>query len=85
MQISPTGNATAALKRLVIGRAITSFTTNFERRRERGFAPEVIVTIQGQDELAVERARRQVRTALEPFMRNVAITVRTEPEGRRSV
>ncbi len=83
MQISPTGNATAALKRLVIARAITSFTTNFEQRRESGFAPEVTVTIPGQDELAVERARRQVQTALEPFMRNVTITVRSEPAGRR--
>ncbi len=69
MQINPTSNATAVLKRLVVARAITSFTTNFEKRREGGFVPQVIVIIRAQDELAIERARRQVRAALEPLCR----------------
>jgi hypothetical protein len=84
VQISPTSHATAALKRLVIERAITSFTTNFERQGVSGFVPQVIVTIQGKDELAIERARRRVQAALEPFIRGVRITIQSAParEGR---
>ncbi len=78
VQVSPISSATAALKRLVVERSITSFTTNFERRREAGFLPQVIVTIAGQDELAIARARRRVEAELKPVLGRVQITVQPQ-------
>jgi hypothetical protein len=85
VQVSPISSATAALKRLVIERAITSFTTNFERRLEAGFVPHIIVTIVGQDELAIARAKRRVEAELRPVLGRVQIAVQPQapsPEGR---
>jgi hypothetical protein len=85
MQVNPLGTATAALKRLVVERAITSFTTNFERRREAGFVPQVIVTIRGQDELAIVRAKRRVEAELRHLLSRIHITVQPQmpsPAGR---
>jgi hypothetical protein len=83
VQISPLGTATAALKRLVIQRAITSFTTNFEARGQPGFVPHVTVRILGQDELAIERARRQVQAEVRPILgRFLLVVLPEEPSAR---
>jgi hypothetical protein len=76
---SATSNAAAALNRLLLGRVITRFETNFESVRVTGSAPEVHVWIRGQDELAAARARKRVRDALYPFLK---ATVTVYPEGR---
>jgi hypothetical protein len=76
--INPLGSATAALKRLVMQRTITSFTTNFEARGEPGFVPQVTVRIRGQDELAIERARRQVQAEVRPILGRLVIMVLPE-------
>ncbi len=78
MQVNPLGTATAALKRLVVQREITSFTTNFDQRGERGFVPHVAVTITGQDELAIERAKRRVQAEIRPVLACVVVTVQPE-------
>ena len=78
MQVNPLGAATAALKRFVVQREITAFTTNFDRRGEPGFVPDVAVTINGQDELAIERARRRVQAEIRPVLGRVVITVQPE-------
>jgi hypothetical protein len=41
------------------------------------------VTTKAQDELSVERVRRQVQTAIEPFLQDALIIV--EPRGRERV
>ncbi len=82
MQLSPTSHATAALKRLVIARVITSFTTNFDRRREAGFVPQVEVTTGAQDELSLARVRRRVEQDLSPLLGRVTISVISEPETK---
>ncbi len=76
--INPFGTATAALKRLVIQRAITSFTTNFEAWGQPGFVPQVTVRILGQDELAIEQARRQVQAEVRPILGRLVIVVLPE-------
>jgi len=81
VQINPLGTATAALKRLVVQRAITSFTANFEARGQPGFVPYVTVRILGQDELAIERARRQVQAEVRPILSRLVIVVLPK-EGR---
>jgi hypothetical protein len=81
VRINPLGTATAALKRLVVQRSITSFTTNFEERGEPGFVPHVTIRILGQDELAIERARRQVQAEVRPVLGRLVIVVLPE-EGR---
>ncbi len=81
VRINPLGTATAALKRLVVQRSITSFTTNFEARGEPGFVPHVTIRILGQDELAIERARRQVQAEVRPILGRLVIVVLPE-EGR---
>jgi hypothetical protein len=83
VQISPLGTATAALKRLVVQRAITSFTTNFEARGQPGFVPHVTVRILGQDELAIERARRQVQAEVRPILGRLVIVVLPEEPSAR--
>lgn len=80
LQVNPLGAATAALKRLVVQREITAFTTNFDRRGEPGFVPDLAVTIQGQDELAIERARRRVQAEIRPILGRVVITVQPETD-----
>ncbi len=78
MQLSPTSHAAAALKRLVIARVITSFTTNFDRRREPGFVPQVEVTTGAQDELSIARVRRRIEQDLSPLLGRVTISVVSE-------
>ncbi len=80
VQLSPTSHATAALKRLVVARVITSFTTNFDRRREAGFVPQVEVTTGAQDELSLARVRRRVEQDLSPLLGRVTVSVISEPE-----
>jgi hypothetical protein len=80
--INPFGTAAAALKRLVIQRAITSFTTNFDLRSKPGFVPHVTVTILGQDELAMERARQQVQAEIRPALGRVVLVVQPESAGQ---
>jgi hypothetical protein len=80
LQVNPLGSATAALKRLVVQRDITAFTTNFDCRGEPGFVPDVAVTIKGQDELAVERAKRRVQAEIRPILGRVVITVQPETD-----
>jgi hypothetical protein len=83
VQVNPLGTATAALKRLVIQRVITAFTTNFEARGQPGFVPHVTVRILGQDELAIERARRQVQAEVWPIVgKLVIVVVPEEPSAR---
>ncbi len=78
MQLSPTSHAAAALKRLVVARVITSFTTNFDRRREAGFIPQVEVTTGAYDELSIARVRRRVEQNLTPLLGRVTISVLSE-------
>jgi hypothetical protein len=78
MQLSPTNHAAAALKRLVVARVITSFTTNFDRRREAGFRPQVEVTTRAYDELSIARVRRRVEQELAPLLGHVTISVLSE-------
>jgi hypothetical protein len=79
---SDTSNAAAALNRLMLGRVITRYETNFESVRVMGSAPEVHVWIKGQDELGTARARKRVKDALYPFLK-ASITVSPEPLLRR--
>ncbi len=83
VQVNPLGTATAALKRLVIQRVITSFITNFEARGQSGFVPQVTVRILGQDELAIERARRQVQAEVRPILGQLVIVVLPEAQSAR--
>ena len=75
MQLSPTSQAAAALKRLVVARVITSFTTNFDKKRETGFIPQVEVTTGAWDELSLARVRRRVEQDLAPLLGRVTISV----------
>jgi hypothetical protein len=75
VSIHATGEAKAALSRLVLERVITSFETNFHSSKELGFVPQVSVWISAQDELAMERARRRVLDAIEPYIKGAAVTV----------
>ncbi len=75
MQLSPTSHAAAALKRMVVARVITSFTTNFDRRQEAGFIPQVEVTTGAWDELSLARVRRRVEQDLTPLLGRVTISV----------
>ena len=75
MQLSPTSHAAAALKRLVVARVITSFTTNFDRRRETGFIPQAEVTTGAWDELSIARVRRRVEQDLTPLLGRVTVSV----------
>ena len=68
--------ASAALDRLVLDKVIDSVTLRFTRTRV-----VILVTTKAQDELSVARVRRQVRTALEPFLQDALIIV--EPSGPR--
>jgi hypothetical protein len=67
--------ASAALDRLVLDKVIDSVTLRFTRTRV-----VILVTTKAQDELSVARVRRQVRTALEPFLQDALIVV--EPGDR---
>jgi hypothetical protein len=73
--INATGEAKAELSRLVLEQVITSFETNFHSSKELGFVPQVSVWIEAQDERAMERARRQVLGAIDPFIKGAAVTV----------
>ncbi len=73
--INATGEAHAVLSRLRLEQAITSFETNFHRSRELGFAPQVSVWIEDRDEMAIERTRRRVLAALDPYVIGTAVTV----------
>ena len=75
VQISPTSHAAAALKRLVVARVITSFTTNFDRKRGAGFIPQVEVTTGAWDELSIARVRRRVEQDLTPLLGRVTVSV----------
>ncbi len=76
MRIVTLNRAVVALSKLQLSGAITSFQTNFNSLDETGTAPEVTVTVRGQDELSIERARRAVKQALEPHIRGVGVIVR---------
>ncbi len=78
MQVNPLGTAAAALKRLVVQREITSFTTNFDQRGERGFVPHLAVTIRGQDERAIVRPKRRVQAEIHPVLARVVVSVQPE-------
>jgi hypothetical protein len=67
--------ASAALDRLVLDKVIDRVTLRFTRTRV-----VILVTTKAQDELSVARVRRQVRTALEPFLQDALIVV--EPGDR---
>ena len=54
---------------------IVGYMTNFRRLGELGVTPEVVITIAAQDELAMERIKRQVRKVVEPFVPGVTVTV----------
>ena len=73
--INATGEAHAALSRLRTQQVITSFETNFHSSRQLGFTPQVCVWIEAQDELAMERVRKQVLAAIDPFVKGAAVTV----------
>ena len=68
--------ASAALDRLVLEKVINAVTLRFNHSRL-----VIHVTTKAQDELAVARVRRQVRTALEPFFQDALIIV--EPGGTK--
>ena len=75
MLINATGEAHATLMRLRIEQAITSFETNFHSSRDFGFAPQVAVWIEDQDEPAVERTRQRVLAAIDPYVKGTFVTV----------
>lgn len=83
---SPTSHATAALRRLVVARVITSFTTNFAKRREVGFVPRVRVKVTAAtwDELSVARVRHRVEHELAPLLGRVTVSVITERGDKSS-
>ncbi len=73
--IHATSEAHAALGELRLQRVITSFETNFHSSRQLGFVPQVSVWIEAKDELAMERVRKQVLAAIDPFVKGAAVTV----------
>lgn len=75
IRINATGEAHAALSRLKLERVIASFETNFHSSKELGLMPQVAVWIEAQDELAMERIRRLVLAAIDPFLNQAAVTV----------
>jgi hypothetical protein len=75
VRMSATDKAHAALGRLRLERVITMYDTNFQSNKELGFTPQVSVWIEAQDELAMERVRRRVLSALDPFLKGAAVTV----------
>jgi hypothetical protein len=75
--------ASAALDRLVLGRVVDGVTLRFSGTRFTGTRVVIHVTTKAQDELSVERVRRQVQTAIEPFLQDALIIV--EPRGRERV
>ncbi len=72
-------DATVSLALLEAEGAIVGHMTNFRRLGEPGVRPKVAVTIAATDELALERVKRQVRKAVEPFVPGVQVTVLSDP------
>jgi hypothetical protein len=62
--------ASAALDRLVLDKVIDAVTLRFTSIRV-----VIHVTTKAQDELSVARVRRQVQTALQPFLQDALIIV----------
>ena len=59
------------------------YMTNFRRLSEPGVAPEVVITIAAEDELAMERVKRQVRKVIEPFVPGVTVAVSSDQLPKR--
>jgi hypothetical protein len=82
VNLTPTNknDATLALARLQIEGVIAGYSTDFPVFEQRGTKPAVIVWIKARDELSRERAKRQVRKALAPFIPDAELIVRSECE-----